>query len=248
MNSKVEMDEINEDPCSINRKLYMNKRKFQHEILDLHASKHACLEKSSTPETRFPSNIQSDIEDLRNSRKERSTDNSHSLYDQIEQGSEKDSNNFSEDADSVMSASVDSKNELLHYLKICPPNQNSSASVNWGTRFFDSSVNYVDRLEMKACDEISMNPAYNLYESPSFEEQQMDCGNIDEFDSSEYKNGGPKPLEDEPLEDLFCSNGVISDNFVLSSGRWNLNQDTEQGPEKMTIDKEFEQYFSMLML
>ncbi|KVH94837.1 protein FAR-RED ELONGATED HYPOCOTYL 1-like [Cynara cardunculus var. scolymus] len=239
MNSKLEMDE---DPCGINRKLYMNKRKFHHGSLDLPVSKHACFEKSSNAETCFPSNIQSDIEDLRNSRKERSTYNSHSIDDQIEQGSEKDSNSFSEDADSVMSVSIDSKNEL-HYLKICPPDQNSDASVNWGSRFFDSSVNYLDRSETKACDENFMNPAYNVYESPSFEEQQMDCGNIDEFDSSEYKNGGTKPLDD-----LFCSDGVIPDNFVLSSGRWNVNQDTEQGTEKMTIDKEFEQYFSMLML
>ncbi|KAI3677514.1 hypothetical protein L6452_36778 [Arctium lappa] len=242
------MDQINEDPCAINRKLYMNKRKFQHEMLDLHVSKHACLEKSSTPEVCFQSNIQSDIEDLRNSRKERSTDNSRSIYDQIEQGSEKDSNSCSEDADSVMCASVDFKNDLLHYLKISPPDQNSSASVNRGTRLFDSSVDYLDSLEMKACDEISMNPAYNLYESPSFEDEQMDCGNIDESDSSEYKNGGTKPLEDEAPEDLFGSNGVIPDNFILSSGRWNVNQDTEQGTEKLTIDKEFEQYFSMLML
>ncbi|KAI3819053.1 hypothetical protein L1987_12875 [Smallanthus sonchifolius] len=48
------------------------------------------------------------------------------------------------------------------------------------------------------------------------------------------------------MEDLFCSNSA--NNSVLSSGRWNVNQDTEQGTEKLTIDKEFEQYFSMLML
>nr|GFB27018.1 protein FAR-RED elongated hypocotyl 1 [Tanacetum cinerariifolium] len=59
-----------------------------------------------------------------------------------------------------------------------------------------------------------------------------------------------KQLEqDELLEDLFCSDGVVvPNNFVLSSGRWNIIQDTEQGTEKLTIDKEFEQYFSMLML
>ncbi|KAJ9545461.1 hypothetical protein OSB04_025168 [Centaurea solstitialis] len=216
----------------------MNKRKYQHEVLDLPVPKHVCLEKTSTPETCFPSNIHSDIEDLRNSRKERSVDNSHSIHDQIEQGSAKDSNSFSEDADSVMCALVvDSENEL-RYLKICPPDQNSSASVNWD----------LDRSEAKACDKISMNPAYHLYESPSFEEDQMDCGIMDEFDSSEYGNGGTKTLEDESLEDFFGSNGVIPDNFILSSGRWDVNQDTAQGTEKMTIDKEFEQYFSMLML
>ncbi|KAK1437117.1 hypothetical protein QVD17_02902 [Tagetes erecta] len=59
-----------------------------------------------------------------------------------------------------------------------------------------------------------------------------------EFSSSEC-------ITKQSIEDLFCSN---SNNSVLSSGRWNVNQDSEQGTEKLTIDKEFEQYFSMLML
>ncbi|KAL8238368.1 hypothetical protein R6Q59_019449 [Mikania micrantha] len=94
----------------------------------------------------------------------------------------------------------------------------SSSSVNWSGTSFDRS-------ETKTCDAF-----------PSFE----DC----ELSSSECETRQSEAL----MEDLFCSNGVLSNNSVLSSGRWNVNQDAEQGTEKLTIDKEFEQYFSMLML
>ncbi|XP_024038558.1 protein FAR-RED-ELONGATED HYPOCOTYL 1-LIKE isoform X2 [Citrus clementina] len=36
--------------------------------------------------------------------------------------------------------------------------------------------------------------------------------------------------------------------YVLSSGRWSHNQETQSGKRKPTIDQEFEQYFSSLML
>ncbi|PWA88889.1 hypothetical protein CTI12_AA057590 [Artemisia annua] len=95
---------------------------------------------------------------------------------------------------------------------------NDSSSVNWTKTY---------------CDE-------NLYPCPSFEEMEGESSK----NTSDYTT---KQLEE--LEDLFCPDGVIiSNNYVLSSGRWDIIQDTEQGTEKLTIDKEFEQYFSMLML
>lgn len=133
--------------------------------------------------------------------------------------------------------SVSNENEH-QYLKISPYDHHSTSSVNWSGRFFDTSVNSVDRLETKTFNEVSMNPNYDSYASPNFEEQELDFG----------ENEIKQPKDEESLDDFFCPNGVIPDNFVLSSGRWNLNQDTEQGTEELTIDKEFEQYFSMLML
>ncbi|CAN8284888.1 unnamed protein product [Cochlearia groenlandica] len=54
------------------------------------------------------------------------------------------------------------------------------------------------------------------------------------------------PLEDN--EEVKECNNVA--NYVLSSGRWTVNKDSTQhgGTMKPTIDQEFEQNFSMLML
>ncbi|XP_076900030.1 uncharacterized protein LOC143554055 [Bidens hawaiensis] len=141
----------------------------------------------------------------------------HTCLDIIKNSmSAKDSNSFSEDADSVMSMSDDFMlhNDAAH---------STSSSVNWS----DISS---ERLEAKACDDVS---ASNLFALLSSE----DC----EISSLEYECK-------QSMEDFLCSNGIVSNNSVLSSGRWNVNQDAEQGAEKLTIDKEFEQYFSMLML
>ncbi|KAI3750420.1 hypothetical protein L2E82_21055 [Cichorium intybus] len=208
------MNESNGDLSVINR----NKRKSQNEDFNLPVSKHTCLDKSIAPST-----IQSE--------------SNHSTFNQTEEASGKDSNSFIEDADSVMSVSNDSENEL-QYLKISPYDHHSTSSVNWTGRFLATSVTSVERSETKACDDESMNPAYDLYVSANFEEHQMDFG----------ENETKQPEDEESLESFFCSSGVIPDNFVLSSGRWNVNQDTQQDTEKLTIDKEFEQYFSMLML
>ncbi|XP_051127498.1 protein FAR-RED-ELONGATED HYPOCOTYL 1-LIKE-like [Andrographis paniculata] len=66
--------------------------------------------------------------------------------------------------------------------------------------------------------------------------------------SSHYKtNADTTDLENLP----FYSKVVVHpNNYILSSGRWSVNQDdrAQLGGEKLTIDKEFEQYFSMLML
>ncbi|XP_043701747.1 protein FAR-RED-ELONGATED HYPOCOTYL 1-LIKE-like [Telopea speciosissima] len=55
---------------------------------------------------------------------------------------------------------------------------------------------------------------------------------------------------DEELSDiLLYSNGPSeTDRFVLSSGRWSIDKEAQQGPRRPTIDQEFEQYFSSLML
>ncbi|XP_047982472.1 protein FAR-RED ELONGATED HYPOCOTYL 1-like [Salvia hispanica] len=58
---------------------------------------------------------------------------------------------------------------------------------------------------------------------------------------------------DKELEDLLYSNGAAPGGaFILSSGRWSVDQGAramqEEGKKKLTIDKEFEQFFSMLML
>ncbi|KAK8960158.1 hypothetical protein KSP40_PGU002599 [Platanthera guangdongensis] len=47
---------------------------------------------------------------------------------------------------------------------------------------------------------------------------------------------------------ILYTNDVAPHSFIRSSGCWNLGQDVPLGAKKPTIDKEFEQYFSSLML
>ncbi|ESQ52412.1 hypothetical protein EUTSA_v10017273mg [Eutrema salsugineum] len=68
---------------------------------------------------------------------------------------------------------------------------------------------------------------------------------LEDFSEKDIKNILYLDEEDEE-EANGCSNAA---NYVLSSGRWTVNQDsTRQGTKKPTIDQEFEQYFSTLML
>lgn len=55
---------------------------------------------------------------------------------------------------------------------------------------------------------------------------------------------------DKEFEDFLFSNGVNPDKYVLSSGRLLLNEEAESStkPPPPTIDQEFEEYFSALML
>ncbi|XP_042510293.1 protein FAR-RED ELONGATED HYPOCOTYL 1-like isoform X2 [Macadamia integrifolia] len=54
----------------------------------------------------------------------------------------------------------------------------------------------------------------------------------------------------EEFEDMIVCSNVPSetDHFVLSSGKWSINQEAQQEPKGPTIDQEFEQYFSTLLL
>lgn len=69
---------------------------------------------------------------------------------------------------------------------------------------------------------------------------------------SEYGHAKIEHYTDKELEDLLYSDELApTTNFILSSGRWSVNQGAEahqEGKKKLTIDKEFEHYFSMLML
>ncbi|KAL8504701.1 hypothetical protein ACS0TY_016037 [Phlomoides rotata] len=74
--------------------------------------------------------------------------------------------------------------------------------------------------------------------------KQPDCS------SSHEKGGDDQECIDMVLENLVYSNGVpsSSNDYIISSGRWPVNQDSQQKSKKLTIDKEFEKYFSELML
>ncbi|MED6224295.1 hypothetical protein PIB30_082669 [Stylosanthes scabra] len=65
--------------------------------------------------------------------------------------------------------------------------------------------------------------------------------------SEDAKDGAELAVEEE-FEDFLLSNGVDPNMYVLSSGRWNVNREAQSSTRPPTIDQEFEEYFSMLML
>lgn len=79
----------------------------------------------------------------------------------------------------------------------------------------------------------------------NIQEHLLEFGDRVDYACSEYGKGS---TGDEELEDMISSNGVNQNVYVLSSGRWGVNQDAQPSTRKPTIDQEFEQYFSTLML
>lgn len=85
---------------------------------------------------------------------------------------------------------------------------------------------------------------------PFVQDQASTCNDNtvlkDAFYSAESRSTHEE-LEDENDEDaMLYSNDTAT--FLLASGRWGLGQDARLGTRKPTIDQEFEQYFSSLML
>ncbi|KAG7573995.1 hypothetical protein ISN44_As09g022210 [Arabidopsis suecica] len=72
--------------------------------------------------------------------------------------------------------------------------------------------------------------------------------NLEDFSDKVIENILYLDEQEEEEEAKGCSSNAAK--FVLSSGRWTVNQDssTIHEPKKPTIDQEFEQYFSTLML
>ncbi|XP_047316468.1 protein FAR-RED-ELONGATED HYPOCOTYL 1-LIKE-like isoform X2 [Impatiens glandulifera] len=129
-----------------------------------------------------------------------------------------DSNSFVDDCDSSMSNSAESKMDSGN-AKTCPSYSLDGGSSSSSSIIIDPQNNSKLKLVQSYQDD-------DLYE----------FGNLMEYGC----------LEQLGME-------VDNDNrYVLSSGRWTTDQGnavTERKREdKLTIDKEFEQYFSMLML
>lgn len=168
--------------------------------------------------------------------------------------SENGSNSFSGDADSVTS----------HEAKIDPgclkaSDQASTSSVNlrgnWSKNALYSlesrSVEKLmpDRVEQPPTDRGwgTLHDGSGCHLSMDYEEHLLGFGNPEDCTCAEFRTEGIELTTEKEIENLLNAN-VNPNNYVLSSGRWTVNQDSQPSPPKLTIDKEFEQYFSMLML
>ncbi|KAL0336815.1 UNVERIFIED_CONTAM: protein FAR-RED ELONGATED HYPOCOTYL 1 [Sesamum calycinum] len=161
--------------------------------------------------------------------------------------SAKDSNSFHCNEDSLMSTDYESKTETEYPETSAGSYERTSSSVSWADSsseigLYSSNNTSLTKLSCSEPESISITEQLDRADS------QYGLGPSLNYDCSEYRNEDIEQRTEKELENLLYSNGVAPGNYVLSSGRWSVNQDTQHEGKKLTIDKEFEQYFAMLML
>ncbi|GAV76568.1 hypothetical protein CFOL_v3_20041 [Cephalotus follicularis] len=182
------------------------------------------------------------------------------IDDVSEPESAKDSNSFVDDSDSAMSVYGENKLEIEDTKPSSCDRPSSSSFTCGGSSVKDTCYSLditaavetgAENEEVRIVHEIEeLDPSndckgcqvsWNLEDSPPGFECHVDCI------CSKYANVSVELAEKE-LEDALYSSGLNPNSYVHSFGRWSANRDAQQGTWKPTIDQEFEQYFSMLML
>ncbi|KAF6137830.1 hypothetical protein GIB67_040538 [Kingdonia uniflora] len=210
------------------------KRKSQSEQLNSPLRKHNFREHGSSSE--LQSSIAKDqnlntllVSTLKHKVEEECTDEG------LESG--KDSNSCVGESDTAMSPNPESK---------CPPEyptaayiyeRTSTSSGSCSSSSFNNVMYSLDR-------SISSTKTDQTIEKELFgSEKYTDdiCTEYENLDTEEYSDPGCEDM-------MLYSNSVTPNMYVMSSGRRTVNQDTQLSARKPTIDQEFEQYFSKLML
>ncbi|XP_059428654.1 protein FAR-RED-ELONGATED HYPOCOTYL 1-LIKE-like, partial [Corylus avellana] len=225
------------------------KRKLQAGQLDLPIPKHKCWNRSFASEhvSVFEKNpeLKSIFPHIITGKTEGAT-----VGDESETESVKDSNNFAGDCDCVMS-SYEANLPLQHaktYLFDKPSTSSDNSDSNSSKHNHHPFGSCKDKLALMIGEH---PPPHNdgLQAFQNLEEQLLEiCKEVD-YTCSDYGNDRIEQYTDKELEDIPFSNEVNPNMFVLSSGRWSVNQDAQSSNiREPTIDQEFEQYFSKLML
>ncbi|KAI8556653.1 hypothetical protein RHMOL_Rhmol05G0270800 [Rhododendron molle] len=254
------MEEENLDPSDINRVnvdkvvesysgiFYLTKkRKFHAETLGLPLPKHKCSASSFSSDIVSPLNENPRVDEV----------DAHIIKgkiivvakdDEPEIVSGKDSNSYGGDSGSAMS-SAEAKMQL-EYPKMLLSDMPSTSSVNWASSSFKNSLYSLDsRIVSKSGADRVQSPYSGDNSLPHNDFGLNSCQDFDEHVLEFGCQIDYSCLEDENDDSETCTDKEPrSSNYVLSSGRWSINRETQPTAEKLTIDKEFEQYFSMLMM
>ncbi|KAL9303301.1 hypothetical protein ACSQ67_020564 [Phaseolus vulgaris] len=222
------------------------KRKFQSNQLDLLRPKHKCWVGNSSSEhaSSFDENPALESMQIYVLKGRRDAESS-------EANSVKDSNSLSED--SITAMSVNEEGKLVADSAMTYQDGRPATLLGWDDDYNaknnhhtldDSAVDKGCTGEADTFDDKECNPSYHyadLLALKNLEEK------IIEIESSREAKDSTEESTDMEFEDLF-SKRENSHKYVLSSGRWDVNQEAQSGTKAPTIDQEFEQYFSMLML
>ncbi|KAF5206296.1 hypothetical protein FRX31_004115 [Thalictrum thalictroides] len=165
-----------------------------------------------------------------------------------------DSNSFVEESDCAMSQYTETKSETefpdvcIHPAKskrefpeVCAGDEPSTSSGSCGSNSFNNTLYSLDNRSFK---KLRVGKDETLFT----DDQDLEFAYHADYACADNKTGETKECMDTDAEDVMLYSNGPSDLFVLSSGRWNINKDAEAGMRKPTIDQEFEEYFSMLML
>ncbi|KAI4354518.1 hypothetical protein L6164_003371 [Bauhinia variegata] len=172
----------------------------------------------------------------------------------------KDSNSVAEDSDTAMSINEEVKLDA-EYAKTCLYRMPSTSFVNVHVNNVKNIHEYLDGPTSDKSGSSEEELAYvdREYNPPShdvdiqalqtLEEHFLGFGDHTDHLSTEYaaEDCGEQCMGKE-FEDILFANGVNTNMYVLSSGRWSINQEAQSSARPPTIDQEFEEYFSMLML
>ncbi|KAI3474108.1 hypothetical protein Pfo_028896 [Paulownia fortunei] len=147
----------------------------------------------------------------------------------------KDSYSFHGDADYIKSPHDDSKTHLS-YPKTCASVEHSTSSAIWGGNSSEIGLYSLEKRSLtkassskseslSICEELDcLHHDYGLHPSDNYEDHLLEFGSYADCSCSEYQNDGIEHCTDKDLDDLLYSNGVAPSNYVLSSGRWPVNQ------------------------
>ncbi|KAG5009820.1 hypothetical protein JHK87_018335 [Glycine soja] len=227
-----QMEESKKNPSQLNRFQddgmhdldiveWKKKRKLQSDQLDLIRPKHKCWVGSFSSEHASVFDKNPVLESMHNHTVESS-----------KHESAKDSNSFMEDCDTAMSVNEEAKHE-----------------TDCGSSYL--YVNRVSYIDEEAFVDSQCIPPYDDADAQALinhEEHFLGLGSFSGHECSEdAEDSNEDPVEKE-FEDFLYSSGVNPNVYVLSSGRWDVNQEAQSSSRPPTIDQEFEEYFSMLML
>ncbi|KAI9115889.1 hypothetical protein K1719_012819 [Acacia pycnantha] len=243
--NRFEMDDVR----MTNIVEWNNKRKLQIDQLDLLRPKHKCWVRSfpSEQDSIFDENLRSErVHDLpvKGSRPDALV-----LDDRPSPVSAGDSNSFAEDSDASMSVNEEVKLEA-DCAKTFLYGRPSNSYVNWDSYNVKdvTTIEKADSSEKDIFTDTECNQSYNheadIQALQNLEEQIQ---GYEKLKDGLYEDDCEKSL-DMGFEDLLHSSGVNPNVYVLSSGRWEVNQEAQSSTGPPTIDQEFEQYFSTLML
>ncbi|XP_039003098.1 protein FAR-RED-ELONGATED HYPOCOTYL 1-LIKE-like [Hibiscus syriacus] len=219
------------------------KRKLEAEQLGLPVSKHQCWKQILPPKPpTFVSIVDGALSTCTTEVK------GSDIYDASETGSDKDSNSFPRNSNS-MSSHAEAKfgtvySNYLPYDKALTSSSNRG-SISQGSRCSSSSSRSVEKAIFSPGEETE---AADVELDENIEESLVEYGSHMDYICSEYGNYSIQQYQDKEIEELLEPNEAHPNDYVLSSGRWSVNQEAPPTTRKPTIDQEFEQYFSMLML
>lgn len=199
------------------------KRKLQAEQLGLPIPKHKCWEQN------FPSDVVSMFDENPDEVHNMQTHvikgkiEGVALNDGSEPGSGKDSNSFAGDiCDSAMSVYSEAERKRA-YEKTCLYDWPSSSSVN----SFKDTYNSVDGMAVVeanySAEELKfVSEVHQPLQHP--EEQLQDFGDEANYICSEYGDHFIEECMDKDVEDIIYANSLNPNTYVLSSGRWSVDQ------------------------